>query len=238
MSRPKVAMLMAAGVGSRMRPLTDDRPKALVEVHGRTLIDHVLDRLAAAGIGRVVVNVHAFADRLEDHLARRRDVEIVIADERAALLETGGGLKAARHLVGDDPIVVANVDSLWVEQGEPALETLITAWDPARMDDLLLLAPVERSLGFSDAGDFFRAEDGALTHRAAAKTAPFAHAGVHIIDPRLADRWPSGKFSIFPHWMTMQANGRLHGLPMAGLWMHVGDPAARDAAQAHLASLG
>ncbi len=234
MSRPTTAMLMAAGLGMRMKPLTDDRPKALIEVAGRTLIDHVLDRLAAAGVARVVVNVHAFADRLESHLAARRDVEIVIADERAALLETGGGLKAARRLLGDAPIIVANVDSLWVEEGTPALERLIGAWDATRMDDLLLLAPVERSLGFADAGDFFRAENGRLTHRGKAPSAPFAHAGVHIIDPRQADAWPEGKYSIFPQWMAMQARGRLHGLPMAGLWMHVGDPAARDAAEAHL----
>jgi MurNAc alpha-1-phosphate uridylyltransferase len=236
MTRPKVAMVMAAGLGSRMRPLTDDRPKALVRVAGRTLIDHVLDRLVTAKIEKAVVNVHAFADGLEAHLADRDDLEIVIADERAALLETGGGLKAARHLVGNEPIVVANVDSLWVEDGAPALERLMAAWNPARMDDLLLLAPTDRCLGFHDAGDFFRGDDGALRHRGAAATAPYAHAGVHIIDPRLADAWPEGKYGIFPHWMAMQARGRLHGVAMAGLWMHVGEPAARDAAEAHLAT--
>jgi MurNAc alpha-1-phosphate uridylyltransferase len=235
-TRPTVAMVMAAGLGSRMRPLTNDRPKALVRVAGRTLIDHVLDRLVAAGIGKVVVNVHAFADALEAHLAGRRDLEIAIADERAALLETGGGLKAARHLVGDEPIVVANVDSLWVEDGPPALERLIAAWDPSRMDDLLLLAPTTRCLGFHDPGDFFLGDDGALRHRGSAATAPYAHAGVHVVDPRLADAWPEGKYRIFPHWMAMQAKGRLHGVAMAGLWMHVGDPAARDAAEAHLAT--
>ena len=237
MTRPSVAMVMAAGLGTRMRPLTNERPKALVEVAGRTLIDHLLDRLAAAGIAKVVVNVHAFADTLEAHLMGRQDLEIVIADERAALLETGGGLKAARHLVGDAPIVVANVDSLWVEEGTPALERLISAWDPKRMDDLLLLAPTDRCLGFHDAGDFFRGDDGALRHRGAAAAAPFAHAGVHIIDPRLADAWPDGKYGIFPHWMAMQARGRLHGVAMTGLWMHVGDPASRYAAEVHLASL-
>jgi MurNAc alpha-1-phosphate uridylyltransferase len=230
-------MVMAAGLGTRMRPLTDDRPKALVEVAGRTLIDHVLDRLVAAGIERAVVNVHAFADMLEAHLARRKDIEIVISDERAALLETGGGLKAARRLLGDAPIVVANVDSLWVEDGEPALERLIAAWDPARMDDVLLLAPTDHCLGFHGPGDFFREPDGALIHRGEMAAAPFAHAGVHIIDPRLADAWPEGKYSIFPHWMAMRVRGRLHGVAMAGLWMHVGDPAARDAAEAHLAAL-
>jgi MurNAc alpha-1-phosphate uridylyltransferase len=236
MTRPTVAMVMAAGLGTRLRPLTDDRPKALVGVAGRTLIDRVLDRLVAAGVRKAVVNVHAFADALEAHLGGRRDLEVVIADERGALLETGGGLKAARHLVGDDPILVANVDSLWTEDGAPALERLIAAWDPSRMDDLLLLAPTTRCLGFHDAGDFFRDENGALRHRGAATTAPFAHAGVHIIDPRLADAWPEGKYGIFPHWMAMQARGRLHGVAMSGLWMHVGDPASRDAAEAHLAA--
>ena len=236
MSRPSVAMVMAAGLGTRMRPLTDDRPKALVEVAGRTLVDHVLDRLAGAGVVKVVVNVHAHADRLEAHLRSRRDLDIVIADERRGLLETGGGLKAARHLLGEHPIIVANVDSLWTEQGDPALERLISAWDPARMDDLLLLAPVEHSLGFSDAGDFFRADDGALSHRGSASSAPFAHAGVHIIEPRAVDDWPTGAFGIFPHWMAMQSRGRLHGVAMTGVWMHVGDPAARDAAEAHLAN--
>ena len=236
MTRPKVAMVMAAGLGTRMRPLTNDRPKALVEVAGRTLIDHVLDRLVAAGIVKAVVNVHAFADTLEAHLTQRRDLEIVIANERMGLLETGGGLRAARHLVGDEPIVVANVDSLWVEDGTPALERLIAAWDPTRMDDLLLLAPTDRCLGFHDAGDFFRDDNGVLRHRGPAAAAPFAHAGVHIIDPRLVDAWPDGKYGIFQHWMAMQARGRLHGVAMAGLWMHVGDPASRYAAEAHLAA--
>ncbi len=230
-------MVMAAGLGTRMRPLTDDRPKALVEVAGRTLIDHLLDRLSAAGVSKVVVNVHAFADRLESHLSRRRDLEIVIADERGGLLETGGGLKAARHLLGESPVIVANVDSLWTEKGETALDRLIAAWDPRRMDDLLLLAPVGGSLGFYDTGDFFLADDGAISHRGSAASAPFAYAGVHIIDPRRADDWPTGAYGIFPHWMTMQARGRLHGVPMAGTWMHVGDPPARDAAEAHLASV-
>jgi MurNAc alpha-1-phosphate uridylyltransferase len=230
-------MIMAAGLGTRMRPLTNERPKALVEVAGRTLIDHVLDRLAAAGIQKAVVNVHAFADVLEAHLAGRRDLEIVIADERSALLETGGGLKAARHLVGESPIIVANVDSLWVEEGDPALERLIAAWDPSRMDDLLLLAPTDRCLGFHDAGDFFLEQDGAIRHRGSAAIAPYAHAGVHIIDPRLADAWPEGKYGIFPHWMAMQSRGRLHGVAMAGLWMHVGDPASRYAAEVHLAAM-
>src|SRR3978361_407062 len=139
-------MVLAAGVGSRMRPLTNDRPKALVEVAGRTLIDRVLDRLVAAGGTRAVVNVHAFADPLEAHLRQRTDVEILISDERGALLETGGGLKKARPLLGQEPILVANVDSLWLDD-DAALGRLAAAWDGARMDALHLLASLERSIG-------------------------------------------------------------------------------------------
>jgi N-acetyl-alpha-D-muramate 1-phosphate uridylyltransferase len=234
MTTPTTAMVLAAGLGTRMRPLTDDRPKALVEVDGRALIDHVLDRLAEAGVKRAVVNVHAFADVLEAHLAHRRDLEIVISDERAALLETGGGMKKARPLIGDDPIFVANIDSIWIETGTPALTRLVEAWDPARMDDLLLLAPLADSLGFDGRGDFFRAEDGRIAHRGGAASAPYAFMGVHLIDPRLIDAWPAGPHGIFPHWMAYAERGRLHGVVMEGFWMHVGDPEARAAAEARL----
>jgi len=235
MSRPTTAMVLAAGLGTRMRPLTDDRPKALVEVAGKALIDHVLDRLVEAGVTRAVVNVHAFADALEAHLAQRRDLEIVISDERAALLETAGGMKKARALIGDAPILVANIDSVWIERGEPALRRLVDAWDAERMDDLLLLAPLADSLGFEGRGDFFRAEDGRIAYRGGAPRAPYAFMGVHMLDPRLIDRWPAGPHGIFPHWMAYAECGRLHGVVMDGVWMHVGDPAARAAAEARLA---
>jgi MurNAc alpha-1-phosphate uridylyltransferase len=229
-------MVMAAGLGTRMRPLTLDRPKALVTLAGRPLIDHVIDRLAAAGIQRVVINVHAFADAVEAHLQSRSDVEVLISDERRALLETGGGLKAARPLLGDDPILVANVDSIWIEPpGRPVLEALIAVWDGRLMDDLLLLAPVATSLGFDGPGDFQRGFDGRLVHRGADAAAPFALAGVHILSPRLIDNWPETPHSIFSHWMDMAARGRLYGAVMDGVWMHVGDPAAREAAEARLA---
>jgi MurNAc alpha-1-phosphate uridylyltransferase len=229
-------MVMAAGLGTRMRPLTLDRPKALAPLAGRPLIDHVMDRLAAAGVARVVVNVHAFADALEAHLKLRTDVEVLISDERGGLLETGGGLKAARPLLGEDPILVANVDSIWIEPpGRPVLDTLIAAWDGARMDDLLLLAPTAASLGFAGPGDFHRAPDGRLIHRGGDPAAPFAQAGVHMLPPGLIDAWPTSPHSVFQHWMDMAARGRLHGVVMEGVWMHVGDPAARDAAEARLA---
>ena len=235
LTRPTTAMVLAAGLGSRMRPLTDDRPKALVEVAGRPLIDHMLDRLAAAGITRVVVNVHAFADRLEAHLTGRTDLEVLISNERDGLLETGGGLKRARPQLGDAPILAANIDSVWSEEASPPLETLIAAWSPARMDDLLLLVPLASSSGLDGPGDFFRATDGRLRHRGDADAAPLAYVGVHMIKPQIIEAWPEGAYSIFPHWMTMARHGRLHGVVMDGFWMHVGDPAALAAAEARLA---
>jgi MurNAc alpha-1-phosphate uridylyltransferase len=217
-----------------MRPLTLDRPKALVEVAGKALIDHVLDRLVEAGVERAVVNVHAFADLLESKLRDRRDLEIVISDERDRLMETGGALKRARPLLGSEPIFVANIDSVWIETGAPALERLAQAWNPSIMDDILLLVPTERSQGFDAPGDFFRAADGRLTHRGLEANAPLAFMGVHILDPRVVDSWPQGAFPIFPYWMNMAAVGRLHGVVMDGRWMHVGDPAARAAAEERL----
>lgn len=234
MTAPKTAMVLAAGLGTRMRPLTGDRPKALVEVGGRALIDHVLDRLKDAGVERVVVNVHWFADRLEAHLrARGRGPEIAISDERAELLETGGGLKKARALLGDDPVFVANIDSVWIDRGD-ALGDLVRLWDPERMDAALLLARREGSIGFEGDGDFFLADDGRLTFRGDAASAPYAYMGVHITRPDYADQGPDGPFSLSPLWRKSAADGRLFGWVLQGDWMHVGDPQARDEAEARL----
>ena len=230
---PKTAMVLAAGLGTRMRPLTDDRPKALVEVGGRALVDHVLDRLAEAGVERAVVNVHWFADRLEQHLARRSRPAITISDERAELLETGGGLKKARPLLGDEPVWVANIDSVWTER-RPALRQLAELWDPAKMDAALLLAPLERSLGFEGSGDVFLEPDGRLRFRGEAPSAPFAYMGVHITKPQVVDDGPAGPFSLSPIWRRLADAGRLYGVVMDGFWMHVGDPASRDATEARL----
>lgn len=238
MTVPHTAMVLAAGLGTRMRPLTDDRPKALVEVAGRALIDHVLDRLAAVGVERAVVNVHWFADRLEAHLkARGRGPDIVISDERAELLETGGGLKKARPLLGDDPVFVANIDSVWIDRGD-AIGDLIRLWDPDRMDAALLLARREGSIGFEGDGDFFLGDDGALTFRGDAPAAPYAYMGVHITRPDYADDGPDGAFSLSPLWRASAAEGRLFGCVMDGDWMHVGDPQARDQAEARLQGVG
>jgi MurNAc alpha-1-phosphate uridylyltransferase len=235
---PTTAMVLAAGLGTRMRPLTDDRPKALVEVGGKALIDHVLDRLAEAGVERAVVNVHWFADRLETHLrARGRGPGIVISDERAELLETGGGLRKARPLLGDAPVFVANIDSVWVDRGD-ALNQLARLWNPSIMDAALLLARREGAIGFEGDGDFFLGDDDRLTFRGEAASAPYAYMGVHITRPDYADGGPEGPFSLSPLWRQSAAAGRLFGLVMDGDWMHVGDPQARAEAEARLAEDG
>jgi N-acetyl-alpha-D-muramate 1-phosphate uridylyltransferase len=234
MSGPTVAMVMAAGLGKRMRPLTDHRPKALIEVGGRALIDHMLDRLEAAGVTRAVVNVHAFADQLEDHLARRRSPEILISDERAMLLETGGGLKRARAMLGEAPIWVANSDYVWVEGRDDALGMVAYAWDPARMDACVIVVPKARTLGFDTPGDFFREASGALTHRGAHAEAPLHCFGVQILDPQRVYEVADETFSLFRVWEAAQARGRLFGVVPDGYWMQVGDPAALAAAEARL----
>ena len=237
MTTPKTAMVLAAGLGTRMRPLTNDRPKALVEVRGRALIDHVLDRLVEVGVETAVVNVHWFADRLESHLKARDDIRIIISDERDQLLETGGGLKKAKPLLGDDPVFVANIDSVWVDRGD-ALGDLARLWNPDSMDAALLLAQREGSIGFEGDGDFFLGEDHRLTFRGEAPSAPFAYMGVHITRPDYADHGPDGAFSLSPLWRASAAKGRLYGTLMDGDWMHVGDPQARDEAEDKLKGLG
>ncbi|MGR4865546.1 N-acetylmuramate alpha-1-phosphate uridylyltransferase MurU [Caulobacter sp. LARHSG274] len=237
---PRVAMVLAAGLGTRMRPLTDDRPKALVEVGGKALIDHMLDRLAAAGVETAVVNVHYFADRLEAHLAARTarglGPRIVISDERPQALETGGGVKQALPLLGDEPIFVANIDSVWLEPAGAAIDALVRAWDPARMEVCLMLAPTVGSLGFHDSGDVFLREDGAVRFKAAGEIAPLVYVGVHICKPAVVADGPDGPFSLTPIWKALAAEGRVHGVAPDGLWMHVGDPEAVAAAEARLAS--
>ena len=238
MTAPKTAMVLAAGLGTRMRPLTDDRPKALVEVGGRALIDHVLDRLVEAGVETAVVNVHWFADRLEAHLAARgRGPQILISDEREALLETGGGLKKALPLLGEGGVFVANIDSVWTDgtAGSGWADELVRRWDPVKMDACLLLARREGSIGFEGDGDFFLGDDGRLTFRGEAASAPFAYMGVHITRSDYADGGPEGAFSLSPLWRASAAAGRLYGCVLDGDWMHVGDPQARDEAELRLA---
>ena len=232
---PETAMVLAAGLGTRMRPLTNDRPKALVEVGGRALIDHVLDRCIEAGVKRAVVNVHAFADLLEAHVMRRSDIEIVISDERALLMETGGGVRQARALLGEAPIFVCNIDSVWSEPQGSAMARLARGFDAARMDALLMLAAMDHQLGYDGVGDFFMDEHGKLAFRDALPHTPWAYMGVQIVKPAIVDAEPLEPFSFTRVWRRLAREGRLHGASLGGFWMHVGDPAAREAAEARLA---
>jgi MurNAc alpha-1-phosphate uridylyltransferase len=232
---PQTAMVLAAGLGTRMRPLTDSIPKALVPVAGRTLLDRVLDKLAQAGVRRAVVNVHHFADQVEAHLKTRSDLEILISDERAGLLDSGGGIQHARALLGEDPIFVANIDSLWLDGATPVLETLKRAWDPAAMDLLLLLVARGNGIGFEGPQGFLMDGAGRLTHSVSPDVVtPFANVGFGILKPQVLDGQPDAAFSIIPTWHRLQAEGRLYGVVMDAFWMHVGDPSARDAAEARL----
>ena len=233
---PETAMVLAAGLGTRMRPLTNDRPKALVQVAGRTLIDHVLDRCVEAGVKRAVVNVHAFADLLEAHLARRTDIEIIISDERALLMETGGGIRQARAILGDKPILVSNIDSVWSEPHGSAMARLAYSFDVSRMGAQLLLAAMDSQLGYEGAGDFFMDEHGKLMFREALPHTPWAYMGVQIIDPSIMDEEPLEPFSFTRVWRRLASEGRLFGAPLNGFWMHVGDPRAKEQAEARLAA--
>ena len=236
MTSIKTAMVLAAGIGSRMRPLTADRPKALVTVGGKALIDHVLDRLAEAGVETAVVNIHHFADQMTDHLSRRLHPRVYIVDERAGLLDSGGGIRNALPLLGEDPFFVANIDSLWIDGGDPPLEAMKAAWDPAKMDLLVLLVEKGRGIGFEGPRGFFLDADGHITHSADdARPAPYANVGFQIMKPQILDGSPDGAFSILPVWWRLQDEGRIYGVAMDAFWMHVGDPQAREAAEAKLA---
>jgi MurNAc alpha-1-phosphate uridylyltransferase len=227
-------MILAAGLGTRMKPLTNDRPKALVTVGGRALIDHVLDRFVEAGATRAVVNVHAFADALEAHVKRRRDIEIIISDERKRLMETGGGVRQARRLLGDDPIFVSNIDSVWEEPHGSAALRLAKDFDASRMSARLMLADMHHQLGYDGAGDFAMSDAGALAFRNDRPSAPWAYMGVQIIDPFIVDLEPLEPFSFTRVWRRLAEEGRLFGAPLGGYWMHVGDPQAREQAEARL----
>jgi MurNAc alpha-1-phosphate uridylyltransferase len=224
----KTAMVLAAGYGERMRPLTLTMPKPLVPLAGRALVDHVLDRLAQAGVKTAVVNVHYLPDLLEAHLATRKDKppEIVVSDERSMLLDTGGGAKKALPLLGRGPFFIHNADSVWSEGAAPALPRMLKLWNPAAMDCLLLLAPVATSIGYGAKGDFAMAPDGKLARRGERHVVPFAFAGVSLCDERLFKDSPDGRFSLNLLWDRALAKGRLYGMRLDGTWMHVGTPEA------------
>lgn len=231
------AMVMAAGLGKRMRPLTATRPKPLVEVAGKALLDHTFDRLRAAGIGKAVVNVHYLADALEAHLAKRmRDIEVAVSDERAMLLETGGGLVKAQHLLGDDPFLVVNSDNLWIDGPSDAIRLLAARWDDAAMDCLLLLVPLARANCHSGRGDFHMDAHGRLTRRRRGRIAPFVFTGVQLIAKRLLADPPEGAFSTNVFWDRAIAAGRAFGLVHQGLWFDVGTPGAIKQTEALIAN--
>ncbi|MGQ0741657.1 MAG: nucleotidyltransferase family protein [Alphaproteobacteria bacterium] len=224
MAGPRHAMILAAGLGTRMRPLSEDKPKPLIEVQGKPLIDHAIDRLKAAGVALIVVNVHYRAEMLKAHLARRKDVEIQISEENDNLLDTGGGIAKALPVLGNAPFFTHNSDSLWVEGMGGALERMKRRWDPAVMDALMLLAPSVTAIGYEGRGDFNMDPDGRLTRRGEQNLSAFVWTGVQIIHPRLFDSAPKGKFSINLLWDRAIERGCLYGIRLDGVWIHVGSP--------------
>ena len=226
------AMVLAAGLGTRMRPLTDTLPKPLVTVAGQALLDHVLDRLADAGVETAVVNVHHMADQIENHLKGRTRPKIEISDERGELLDTGGGVVKALKRLGPSPFFHMNSDTLWIEGVTPNLQRLAAGFDSARMDMLLLLASTTASIGYEGRGDFVMAPDGRLARRAERQVAPFVYAGAAMLSPAQFADAPQGKFSLNRMFDRAIEAGRLYGLRLEGTWMHVGTPAAIKAAEA------
>ncbi len=230
------AMVLAAGLGKRMRPVTDTLPKPLVPVGGRALIDHALDRVAEASIQTAVVNVHYLADLIEAHVRPRRRPKVVISDERGELLETGGGIRKALPLLGGDPFLLLNSDSLWIDGATPNLLRLPRAWEAERMDILLLVADAAQSLGYQGRGDFSIGPDGRLQRRGERPSVPFVYAGVAILKPQLFDDTPDGAFSLNLLFDRAIVAGRLYGMSLDGQWLHVGTPDAIAAAEERLAA--
>ncbi|MGE8943059.1 nucleotidyltransferase family protein [Leptospira interrogans] len=223
---PKSAMVLAAGMGMRMRPLTDKMPKPMVRLDGKPLIDHVLDRIDETGIPQAIVNVHYHADQLEKHVKARKQPKIAISNEREQILDTGGGVKRALPKLGKEPFLIHNSDSLWIDGVQSNLKRLADAFDPETMDCLLLLALGSASLGYDGRGDFVMAADGVLRRRPEREVAPFVFTGVSIAHPRLFDDTPDGPFSLNLVWDRAIQQGRLHGIRLDGVWMHVGTPDA------------
>jgi MurNAc alpha-1-phosphate uridylyltransferase len=227
------AMVLAAGLGLRMRPITLTLPKPLVPVAGRTMLDRVLDHLDQVEAERKVVNLHWLGETIRSHLDGRQDI---VFSQEPELLETGGGVAKALPLLGADPFFVCNADMVWTDEGEPALKRLARAYDPARMDGLLLLQPVETAFGYDGSGDFHRLGDGRLARRTPDETAPLMFAGVQILHPRLFEGHPGGAFSLNLLYDKAIAAGRLFGLVHDGGWYHIGTPPALAEAEALLGS--
>ncbi len=233
------AMVLAAGLGTRMRPITDSIPKPLVTVAGKPLIDYALDALAAAGAGRIVVNVHYLADQIRAHLAAFTELETVVSDETERLLDSGGGVAKALSLLGEAPFYVLNADTFWIE--DPAarrsnLQALADAFDPARMDLLVMVAGLDQATGHTGRGDFVRDREGRLSRFAGGDAEPLIYAGAMVCHPRIFRDAPAGPFSLNRCFDAAIAAGRLHGLPMRGRWITVGTPEAIGEAEAAVAA--
>ena len=219
-------MIMAAGMGKRMRPLTASQPKPLVRVAGKPLIDHALDRIAAAGITNAVVNVHYLADALEAHVKERADPKVAISDEREMLLETGGGLIKAQPQL-PDPFFCLNSDNIWLEGPRDAFADLSEAWDPDRMDALLLLVPHTGAHNYRGKGDFHIDSVGRVSRRRSGRIAPFIYSGIQLVSHRLLRDPPDEpKFSTNILWSRAIEEGRLFGIAFTGAWFEVGTPEA------------
>lgn len=231
---PHMAMVLAAGLGLRMRPLAADLPKPLVRFNGKALIDHALDRLGEAGVARAVINVHHLADQLTAHLASRKRPRVIISDEREALLDTGGGVVKALGLIGPDPFLIHNADSVWIEGVGSNIGRLAEMWDSRRMDALLLVALAASSLGYKGRGDFAMSPEGVLRRRHEREVVPFVFTGVSIAHPCLFDGAPTGPFSLNAVWDRAIARDRVFGMRHDGVWMHIGSPAALAEAEAYV----
>jgi MurNAc alpha-1-phosphate uridylyltransferase len=228
---PDKAMVLAAGLGLRMRPLTERMPKPLVSVAGRTLLDHVLDKLGNAGVSEAIVNVHYLPDQIIDHVAGRKRPRMTISDERNEVLGTGGGVVKALPLLGDEPFFHVNADTLWIDGVRPNLARLAETFDPSRMDILLLMAPTASSIGYEGNGDYAMLPDGALRKRKEHQVVPFVYAGVAIMSPAIFADSPRGEFSLTRMFDAANEQERLFGLRLDGTWMHVGTPDAVGAAE-------
>ena len=230
-------MVLAAGKGTRMRDLASERPKPLIKVKDTPLIDGVLDRVSAAGIKKVVVNVHHFAGILRDHLVSRQEPEIAISDESDQLLDTGGGVARALEHFNGRPFFVLNADVLWLDGRANTLSRLAQRWSDEEMDALLLMCFTVNAIGYEGLGDFMMADDGRLSRREEQCVAPFAFSGIQVLHPRLFDAVPDGVFSLNRLWDKAESKGRLFGLIHEGAWMHVGTPEGVSAAEDVLSSL-
>ena len=229
------AMIMAAGKGTRMMPLTADRPKPLVEVGGVALLDHVLDHLRDAGVGKIVVNAHYLADQVEAHLAAHAtDFDVSISDERELLRDTGGGLVQALPMISDDPFICVNADNWWTNDGQNAISRLMAHWDAARMDVLMLLVPLATAYNSQGIGDFKMDADGRLSRRVGDAPAPYVWTGIQLLSKKLIVDPPSDVFSTNVFWDRAIAEGRCMGLVHEGMWFDVGYPAAISATEDRL----